>query len=115
MRKTKTAHCPGGVPEDIFALPQLTGEFYNVSIVVGLLLMLSDFLESENYLCAVDPELYGEAYEQLAPVPPSFYSLTFEEAAQSFFDLLNIDINDINSSNCVRAYKCFVAAVEFRV
>ena len=38
MRKTKTAHCPGGVPEDIFALPQLTGEFYNVSIVVGLLL-----------------------------------------------------------------------------
>lgn len=34
MRKTHTASCPGGVPEDIFALPQLTGMFVILCLCV---------------------------------------------------------------------------------
>ncbi|XP_062514493.1 uncharacterized protein LOC134190086 isoform X3 [Corticium candelabrum] len=95
MRKTHTASCPGGVPEDIFALPQLTG--------------------SEDYLCAVDPQLYDETYELLTSFQPSFYCREFVEAALSLLNMLDIDINviDVNLSDCVKAYKCFVAAMEF--
>ena len=31
MRKTKSADCPGGIPEDLYALPHITGKcFVNV-------------------------------------------------------------------------------------
>lgn len=66
-------------------------------------------------MCGVDPQLYDETYELLASFQPSFYSREFAEAAQSLLDMLDIDINviDVNPSDCVKAYKCLVAATEF--
>ena len=61
MRKTHTASCPGGVPVDIFALPQLTGMFVILCLRVDLsLFTLFMYLGSEDYLYAVDPQLYDE-------------------------------------------------------
>ena len=116
MRKTHTASCPGGVPEDIFALPQLTGMFVILCLRVDLsLFTLFMYLESEDYLCAVDPQLYDETYELLASFQPSFYCQEFAKAAQSLLNILDIDINviDVNLSDCVKAYKCLVAAMEY--
>ncbi|XP_062499363.1 uncharacterized protein LOC134176720 [Corticium candelabrum] len=81
IRKTKTGQCPGGIPEDIFALPQLTG--------------------TQDYLCPIDSEVFGEAYEQLASVEPSFYSQRFEDAAQSCLSVMGIRAANIASENCV--------------
>ncbi|XP_062504847.1 uncharacterized protein LOC134181593 [Corticium candelabrum] len=93
MRKTKTGQCPGGIPEDIFALPQLTG--------------------TQDYLCPIDSEVFGEAYEQLASVEPSFYSQKFEDAAQSCLSVMGIRAADIASENCVMVYKFLIAFIEY--
>ena len=89
--------------------------FVILCLRVDLLFALFMYLGCEDYLCAVDPQLYDETYELLASFQPSLYCREFAEATQSLLNMLDIDINviDVNLSDCVKAYKCLVAAMEF--
>ena len=68
---------------------------------------------TQDYLCPIDSEVFGEAYEQLASVEPSFYSQKFEDAAQSCLSVMGIRAADIASENCVMVYKFLIAFIEY--
>ena len=53
------------------------------------------FTGTQDYLCPIDSEVFGEAYEQLASVEHSFYSQKFEDAAQSCLSVMQIRAADI--------------------
>ena len=111
--------CLGGIPDDLYAMPNYYGIINNnmsykiYSYILSRFVLLI-FTGTTDYLKSVDPNMWYEASSSPCNESPPWYSPEFYmECADSIQDEFGIDLNrDIDISNCLDVYNFLVDSYE---
>lgn len=112
IRRTTNTECPAGVPDDLFDLPDMTGSVICYCVDLSAKSDYNSLSGTQDYLCAVDPDLWANAYEDWAVAQPSFYSRDFLTAVDRCLDLLGMSKEDITPEASAVVYKYLVSFLD---
>ena len=110
MRKSYGSRCPSGVPNDLYNLPDLTGDtvlfVHNCNITDIYIILLG----AENCLCSdVDGELFVRAWLEYAAGTPTFYPSCFKEVLDDYLlSTLAMEHHSITLNNAAAVYRHLV-------
>ncbi len=103
MRKTRSANCPGGIPEDLFYLPHLVGKCYFKHWWCCLTWRILDTpTGAQDYTRRpVNVDVFTEAAQQFCDQKPSFFPTSFSQVADAVLaEQMGITRADITHANC---------------
>ncbi len=107
IRPSRHAFSPGGIPEDLFDMPQRYGMHYVIQVEHAQydeLYSLNSIAGAENYIKPVDGDMWLSVYiEKSQPTPP-FYPPEFEEWANCAMSDMGLSITNVSPMNCQAVY-----------
>lgn len=103
IRQNRVAGCPPGIPDDLYFLPQSTGQLL-ILVMYTPLYIRHNYTGTRSYKHPLDLQTWSHCFLEWSCAAPSFYPLEFEVVASAILNQLHATRQSITTANARAIY-----------